>query len=307
MSRKKARGRSVNGILLLDKDIGLTSNAALQKVKRLYQAAKAGHTGSLDPLASGLLPLCLGEATKLSSFLLDADKAYTGVCKLGVKTTTADAEGEVVATRPVPALSEAQLREVLEHYVGDIEQVPPMHSAIKVQGQPLYKLAHQGIVVERQPRSVRIHSLQLTRFDGDEFAFELHCSKGTYVRTLVEDIGEELGCGAHLSALRRTEVGPFSLDHAVTLESLEQIAAEDGLAGLDAQLIPMDQALETWPAVHLSENSAYYVRQGQPVQVARAPSSGWVRLFADNDHFLGVGQILDDGRVAPKRLVNTRG
>lgn len=306
MSRKKARGRNISGILLLDKAIGITSNTALQKVKRLYQASKAGHTGSLDPLASGLLPLCLGEATKLSSFLLDADKGYEGVCKLGVKTTTADAEGEVIQTRPVPSLSEAQLRATLEKFVGEIEQIPPMHSAIKMQGQPLYKLAHQGIEVERQPRQVTIHSLTLTRFAGDEFAFELHCSKGTYVRTLAEDIGEALGCGAYLSALRRTVVGPFELSHAVTLEELEQVAADAGLAGLDERLIPMDQALEKWPAVHLSENSTYYVRQGQAVQVAKAPTSGWVRLFASNDHFLGVGQILEDGRVAPKRLVNTR-
>ena len=214
MSRRKPRGRNVNGILLLDKGIGITSNAALQKVKRLYQASKAGHTGSLDPLASGLLPLCLGEATKLSSFLLDADKAYAGVCKLGVKTSTADAEGEVIETRPVPDLSEAQLRDVLAKFVGVIDQIPPMHSAIKMQGQPLYKLAHQGIEVERQPRQVTIHSLTLTRLEGDEFAFDLQCSKGTYVRTLAEDIGEVLGCGAHLSALRRTQVGPFELDHA---------------------------------------------------------------------------------------------
>jgi tRNA pseudouridine55 synthase len=306
MSRRKLRGRNVNGILLLDKSIGITSNTALQKVKRLYNANKAGHTGSLDPLASGLLPLCLGEATKLSSFLLDADKAYEGVCKLGVKTSTADAEGEVIQTRPVPVLGEAQLLFVLEKFVGNIQQIPPMHSAIKMQGQPLYKLAHQGIEVERQPRPVTIHSLRLTRLEGDEFAFELHCSKGTYVRTLVEDIGEVLGCGAHLSALRRTMVGPFELSHAVTMEELEQKAANDGFTGLDSLLIPMDQALEKWPAVHLSENSTYYVRQGQAVQVAKAPTSGWVRLFASNDHFLGVGQILEDGRVAPRRLVNTR-
>jgi tRNA pseudouridine55 synthase len=306
MSRRKLRGRNISGILLLDKPIGMTSNAALQKVKRLYQASKAGHTGSLDPLASGLLPLCLGEATKLSSFLLDADKIYEGVCKLGVKTSTADAEGEVVATRPVPSLSEAQLCTVLEKFIGDIEQIPPMHSAIKMQGQPLYKLAHQGIEVERQPRQVTIHSLRLTRFEGDEFAFELHCSKGTYVRTLVEDIGEVLGCGAHLSALRRTGVGPFELGRASSLAQLEQTAAETGLGGLDRLLIPMELALQQWPAIHLSENSTFYVRQGQAVQVAQAPTSGWVRLFASNDHFLGVGQILEDGRVAPRRLVNTR-
>ena len=306
MSRRKPTGRRINGILLLDKAIGITSNTALQKVKRLYQANKAGHTGSLDPLASGLLPLCLGEATKLSSFLLDADKAYEGVCKLGIKTTTADAEGEVIQTRPVPALSEAQLLATLEKFVGEIEQIPPMHSAIKMQGQPLYKLAHQGIEVERQPRPVTIHSLRLTRLAADEFAFELHCSKGTYVRTLVEDIGEILGCGAHLSALRRTMVGPFEISHAVTMETLEHTATETGFTGLDGLLIPMDQALEKWPVVQLSENSAYYVRQGQPVQVAKAPTSGWVRLFAGNNHFLGVGQILEDGRVAPRRLVNTR-
>jgi tRNA pseudouridine55 synthase len=306
MSRRKPNGRNVNGILLLDKAIGITSNTALQKVKRLYQANKAGHTGSLDPLASGLLPLCLGEATKLSSFLLDADKAYSGVCKLGIKTSTADAEGAVIQTRPVPALTETQLLAVLEKFVGEIEQIPPMHSAIKMQGQPLYKLAHQGIEIERQPRPVTIHSLKLTRLAADEFAFELHCSKGTYVRTLVEDIGEVLGCGAHLSALRRTLVGPFEISHAVTMESLELTATDTGFAGLDALLIPMDQALEKWPVVQLSENSAYYVRQGQPVQVAKAPTSGWVRLFAGNNHFLGVGQILEDGRVAPRRLVNTR-
>ena len=306
MSRRKSNGRRVNGILLLDKAIGITSNTALQKVKRLYQANKAGHTGSLDPLASGLLPLCLGEATKLSSFLLDADKAYEGVCRLGIKTSTADAEGEVIQTRPVPALSETQLVATLEKFVGEIEQIPPMHSAIKMQGQPLYKLAHQGIEVERQPRPVTIHSLRLTRLEAEEFAFELHCSKGTYVRTLVEDIGEILGCGAHLSALRRTLVGPFELSHAVTMETLEHTAEESGFAGLDGLLIPMDQALEKWPVVQLSENSAYYVRQGQPVQVAKAPTSGWVRLFAGHNHFLGVGQILEDGRVAPRRLVNTR-
>lgn len=306
MGRRKSRGRNVNGILLLDKAIGITSNTALQKVKRLYQANKAGHTGSLDPLASGLLPLCLGEATKLSSFLLDADKAYEGVCKLGIKTSTADAEGEVIQTHPVPPLTEAQLGETLEQFIGEIEQIPPMHSAIKQHGQPLYKLAHQGIEVERQPRRVCIQSLRLIRFAGDEFAFELHCSKGTYVRTLVEDIGERLGCGAHLSALRRTQVGPFVLNQAVTLETLEKTFTESGLTGLDGLLIPMEQALEKWPIVQLSENSAYYVRQGQAVQVAKAPTSGWVRLFANNDHFLGVGQILEDGRVAPRRLVNTR-
>jgi tRNA pseudouridine55 synthase len=305
MGRKRQRGRDVHGILLLDKPVGITSNTALQKVKHLYFAKKAGHTGSLDPLASGLLPICLGEATKLSAFLLDADKAYEGTCQLGVKTTTGDAEGEVLAKNPVPALSEEKIQKLMAGFLGPQEQVPPMHSAIKIDGQPLYKLAHKGIEVERKARRIEIYSLELLELAEDSFRFSLRCSKGTYVRTLVEDMGEVLGCGAHLAALRRTAVGQFSLEGAVTLEQLEQIKETGRDQGLDALLTPMEQALEGWPAVRLSDNSAYYVRQGQAVLVPQAPTSGWVRLFAGNDHFLGVGQILDDGRVAPKRLVNT--
>ncbi len=305
MGRKRQHGRDVHGILLLDKPVGITSNAALQKVKRLYFAKKAGHTGSLDPLASGLLPICLGEATKISSFLLDSDKAYDGTCQLGVKTTTGDAEGEVLQTKPVPALDENKLLPILEQFVGQQEQIPPMHSAIKVDGQPLYKLAHQGLEIERKPRQVEIYSLELLEIMDDSFRFSLRCSKGTYVRTLVEDIGEILGCGAHLSALRRTGVGQFSLENAVTLEQLEHVKANEHDAGLDALLTPMDRALDDWPSVRLTDNSTYYVRQGQAVLVPQAPTSGWVRLFASDECFLGVGQILDDGRVAPKRLVNT--
>ena len=305
MGRKRQRGRDVHGILLLDKPVGITSNAALQKVKRLYFAKKAGHTGSLDPLASGLLPICLGEATKISSFLLDSDKAYEGTCQLGVKTTTGDAEGEVLQTKPVPPLDEKSIKQVLEQFIGPQEQIPPMHSAIKVDGQPLYKLAHQGLEVERKSRQVEIYSLELLEIMDDSFRFSLRCSKGTYVRTLVEDIGEILGCGAHLSALRRTGVGQFSLENAITFGVLERVKESERDAGLDALLTPMDKALDDWPSVRLSDNSTYYVRQGQAVLVAQAPTSGWVRLFNSNEHFLGVGQILDDGRVAPKRLVNT--
>jgi len=306
MGRKRQHGRNVHGILLLDKVIGVTSNSALQDVKRMFNARKAGHTGSLDPLASGLLPICLGEATKLSSFLLDSDKEYEGTCQLGTKTSTGDAEGEVINTRPVPELSEALLLKTCESFVGEIQQIPPMHSAIKKDGQPLYKLAHQGIEVEREPRAVTIYDLKILGIAQDSFRFYLRCSKGTYVRTLAEDIGEKLGCGAHLSSLRRTGVGPFRIENARGPEDLARIAAEQGMAGLDALLIPMDQALDSWPAIRLTDNSAYYVQQGQPVQVPKAPTSGWVRLFANNDRFLGVGQILDDGRVAPKRLVNVR-
>lgn len=303
MARRRPRGREINGIVLLDKPIGITSNAALQKVKRLFKAAKAGHTGSLDPLASGLLPICLGEATKISSYLLDADKAYLSTCKLGVRTTTADAEGEVIERKPVGELSERQVDAVLAQFTGTIEQIPPMHSAIKQGGQPLYKLAHQGIEVERQPRTIHIYELNRCRLEGDELDIFVRCSKGTYVRTLAEDIGRELGCGAHLSALRRTRVGPFSLADAVTMETLESLAAED-LSALDARILPIEQALADWPEIQLTENSAFYLSRGQAIQVAKAPTSGLVRLSA-NQRFIGIGEILDDGRVAPRRLLKS--
>lgn len=302
---RKSKGRRVNGILLLDKPVGMTSNAALQQVKRYYQAAKVGHTGSLDPLASGLLPLCLGEATKFSGFLLDADKGYDGVCRLGQRTSTADAEGEIIEERPVPPLDRDAVTAVMQKFTGIIEQIPPMHSAIKVKGQPLYKLAHQGIEIERQPRQVTIHELQLLELKLPEFHFTMKCSKGTYVRTLAEDMGRALGCGAYLSALRRTQVGPFCLSRAVTLEHIAKLATQQNLAALDALLLPMEAALDHWPALQLTENSTFYVRQGQPVQVAKAPTAGLVRLFSSGNTFLGVGEILDDGRVAPRRLVDT--
>ncbi|MCW8959694.1 MAG: tRNA pseudouridine(55) synthase TruB [Gammaproteobacteria bacterium] len=304
--RHKARGRKVNGILLLDKPVGITSNAALQEVKRLLYAAKAGHTGNLDPLASGMLPICLGEATKLSAYLLDADKVYLGTCKLGVRTTTADAEGEIVEERPVPALSESQVDALLEQFRGDIEQIPPMHSAIKQNGQPLYKLARQGIEVERKPRQVTIHELRIVRLEGDEIELYIHCSKGTYIRTLVEDLGEALGCGAHLSQLRRTRVGPFQEEGMVTLDTLRE-AAQEGAENLDCYLLPMDHALGDYPEVKLSESSLFYVQQGQAVQVAQAPTEGWVRLFDSAGGFVGVGAVLDDGRIAPKRLISQNG
>ena len=300
--RQRQRGRAVNGILLLDKPIGITSNDALQQVKRLYDARKAGHTGNLDPMATGLLPLCLGEATKVSAFLLDADKRYRGTCKLGVRTNTGDADGEAIETRPVIGVTEERVREVLQRFLGEIEQIPPMHSAIKHQGQPLYKLAHQGLEVERQPRQVTIFALELVRFEGDELEIDVHCSKGTYIRTLAEDIGEALGCGAHLCQLRRTGAGPFSEAGAITLEQLKQTLLEGGQEAIDALLLPVEEALGAWPVINLSDNMAYYIRQGQAVQVAQAPTSGWVRLFGPGGEFIGVGHILDDGRVAPKRL-----
>lgn len=303
MGKRRSQGRKVNGILLLDKPVGITSNAALQTVKRLFNARKAGHTGSLDPQASGLLPICFGEATKMSGYLLDADKCYEGTCKLGVRTITGDAEGNVIETRPVRETDAAGVEQVLARFRGEIEQVPPMHSAVKVNGQPLYKLAHQGLEIERKARTVTIYELEAIRLEGDELDIRMRCSKGTYVRTLAEDIGEALGCGAHLSALRRTAAGPFNIEDAVSLAQLERLA-EDGPAELDKLLLPMEHALQNWPAVTVTDNSAYYLAQGQAVLVPQAPTSGWVRLFAGNERFLGVGQVLEDGRIAPRRLVS---
>lgn len=302
MGRRVRKGRPVNGILLLDKPKGDTSNRVLQRVKRLYNAQKAGHTGNLDPMATGVLPICFGEATKVSAFLLDADKAYIGSARLGQRTNTGDAEGEVIDTRPVPVLTENDVTQVFARFEGEISQIPPMHSAIKQNGQPLYKLAHQGLEVERKPRQVTIYELQLQAMEGDELRFFVRCSKGTYVRTLVEDIGEALGCGAYLSRLCRTQAGPFALEACHDIETIEQLAEAGDMAALDDLLAPVESALEGWPDVQLSENAAFYLGQGQAVMVPQAPTSGLVRLFDRGERFLGVGQIQDDGKVAPKRL-----
>jgi tRNA pseudouridine55 synthase len=303
MGRRHVKGRDVNGILLLDKPAGITTNDALQQVKRLYFARKAGHTGSLDPLASGVLPICMGEATKVSAFLLDADKRYEVRCQLGVRTATADAEGEVLETRPVADYSDQQIEAVLEQFRGEIEQVPPMYSALKHEGQRLYKLARQGVEVEREARPVTIYELTMTGRGADWVDIRVHCSKGTYVRTLAEDIGERLGCGAHVSELRRTAVGPYADEgQLVTLDRLRELKAND-MPAMDKLLLPLETALTQWPGVELSADAAFYLRQGQPVLVPRAPTSGWVRLYVGNRSFLGMGEILDDGRVAPRRLI----
>jgi len=302
---RRHKGRNISGIVLLDKPLGITSNRALQIVKRLYKAAKAGHTGSLDPLATGLLPLCLGEATKVSGFLLDADKSYLATLKLGVKTSSADAEGDIIETRPVENYNKKQIKAAIENFLGDIEQVPPMHSALKVDGQPLYKLAHQGIVIERKSRSVHIFDIKVLRYEADEMDIEVHCSKGTYIRTLAEDIGEKLGCGAHLSALRRTASGPFDIEDSITLEELEQLtenADEEGFEKADSVLMPAEDALHDWESVDLSADATFYICRGQAVQVPNAPTDGLVRLFSEEKGFLGIGEILDDGRVKPHRL-----
>lgn len=298
---RRTRGRNVNGILALDKPAGMTSNEVLQEVKRLYRARKAGHTGSLDRTATGLLPLCFGEATKFSALLLEADKRYRARCRLGIRTSTGDAAGEVLETRPVPQLDRAGVEAVLERFRGPIEQVPPMYSALKHQGQRLYELAYRGIEVERSPRTVTIHELVLLGLGPDEFEIDVLCSKGTYIRTLAEDIGAALGCGAHVVELRRTAAGPFRAEDMLTLTAVRAAAAA-GEASLDRLLMGTDTMLRDVPAVVLQEALAFYLRQGQPVLVPRAPTRGRVRLYDESGAFLGTGEVLDDGRIAPRRM-----
>ena len=306
MRRQKGRGRAISGILVLDKPTGVGSNEVLQRVKRLYRARKAGHTGSLDRLASGLLPICFGEATKLSGYLLNADKHYISTFRLGVATSTGDAEGEVVSRRPVPAFSARVLERAAAGFRGEIEQIPPMHSALKHKGKRLYQLAHEGIVVEREPRRVTIHRFDVLRAEGERIDVEVLCSKGTYIRTLAEDLGAALGCGASVETLRRIGAGPFTADDMTDLATLESLAEGDSGA-LDALLRPMEAAVSRWPSVLLPEGVAFYLRKGQPVLVPHSPTEGWVRIHAERAGFIGVGEVLDDGRIAPRRLFASDG
>lgn len=305
---RQRKGRLLDGILLLDKPAGFSSNQALQRVKWLFFAAKAGHTGSLDPLATGVLPLCLGEATKFSQYLLDADKAYTSTFVLGERRTTGDAEGEVLATVDASALTRQQVEQGLGAFRGEIEQIPSMYSALKHAGQPLYKLARKGQEVERSARSVVIHHLELLDFRPGERAevdVAIECSKGTYVRSIAEDLGAALGVGGYVSALRRTRAGPFTLEQCIALPALEALKEAEQVEDMDALLLPADTALEALPTVRLTESGGYYLRQGQPVLVPNAPHNGMVRVALETGEFLGVGEILDDGRVAPRRLIVT--
>lgn len=301
MARKR-RGRAITGILLLDKSPGGSSNHALQAVKRLFDARKAGHTGSLDPLASGLLPLCFGEATKVSAFLLEADKSYWVRARLGVKTATGDAEGEIVARHDQSQPDANALRQAAAGFVGEQDQVPPMYSAVKHQGRRLYELAREGVEVEREPRRIRIDELSLLETDGECMELQVRCSKGTYVRTLVEDLAESLGTYAHVTELRRTRVGPFDGDAMVTYQTLCATLEQGGQAALDALLLPIGDALREWPAITLDAGTAFYMDRGQPVQVPNAPVSGWVRLFTPDQRMAAVGEVLDDGRIAPRRV-----
>jgi len=295
--------RNINGILLLDKPVGVTSNGALQRVKRLFFAKKAGHTGSLDPVATGMLPVCFGEATKFSQFLLESDKTYYVTAKLGIQTTTGDSEGEIISERSTGRVSDEQIKQELAAFLGEIEQTPPMYSAVKHQGKPLYELARRGIVVERKSRKIRIFSIIFEQRSEDEFTFTVHCSKGTYVRTLVEEIGEALGCGAHVTGLRRLSVSPYQNERMYTLEELESIAETSGHERLSACLLPVESSVHVFPAVQLSTSAAFYLRMGQPVRTTIPVNSSLVRLVSEDARFLGVGEVLTDGRVKPHRLI----
>lgn len=288
----------------------MSSNACLQQAKHLFQVSKAGHTGALDPLATGVLPLCFGEATKVSQFLLEADKRYLTKIRLGERTDTADAEGTVISTRPAASITREMVLKALSQFCGQILQCPPMYSALKHKGQPLYKLARAGIEIERKLRQVTVHDLILHEFvcapadspECPELSLEIRCSKGTYVRTIADDLGEALGCGGHVRQLRRLQAGVFRIEDCITPAALQASFAEGGLDALDALLRPADQAIDHLPRVSLSSELASFVRQGQAVMVRPAPTSELVRLY-DNEEFIGIGSMLDDGRVAPRRLM----
>ncbi len=309
MSRPRRRGRDVHGVLLLDKPQGLSSNDALQKVKRLYNANRAGHTGALDPLATGMLPVCLGEATKFSQYLLDSDKRYRVVARLGQRTDTSDADGTVVEERPV-TFSEQALQDALESFRGDTLQVPTMFSALKYQGKPLYEYARQGIEVPREARPITVYELLFIRHEGNELELEVHCSKGTYIRTIIDDLGEKLGCGAHVTYLRRLTVSKYPVERMVTLEQLNALleeAQQQDIAPselLDPLLMPMDSPASDYPVVNLPLTSSVYFKNGNPVRTSDAPSEGLVRVTeGEAQKFLGLGEIDSEGRVAPRRLV----
>jgi len=308
MGRPSRCGRDIDGIVLLDKPLGLSSNDVLQKVKRLFHANKAGHTGALDPLATGMLPICLGEATKFSQHLLDADKRYRVVARLGQRTDTSDAEGSIISERPV-SLEQVQLEQALDSFRGETQQVPSMYSALKYQGRPLYEYARQGIEVPRPCRLINVYALELVGWDQTHLELEIHCSKGTYIRTIIDDLGEMLGCGAHVSALRRLTVADYPIERMVTLDhlralTLDEPTAPQTLAALDHLLLPMDSAVANLPEVNLPAAIAGHIRLGQSVEVDEVLPLGLVRLTEGAErHFFGVGEVTENGRVAPRRLV----
>lgn len=300
MSRPRKRGRDIDGVFLLDKPQGMSSNDIMQKVKRLFQANKAGHSGALDPLATGMLPICLGEATKFSQFLLDADKRYVVTAKLGERTDTSDAEGQVVETRPVN-VETSQILTALEQFRGDILQVPTMFSALKHNGKPLYEYARAGITVEREARPITIFELNFIEYQAPFLTLEVHCSKGTYIRTLVDDLGEVLGCGAHVTVLRRTAVADYPVEKMMTWDALQALAEQ---GDLDQHLLPIDTAVSKLPALKLNAEQSKGIGFGQRVKFANeAKLRGQVRLFSDKNIFLGVALIDDNNVIRPQRLI----
>lgn len=300
MSRSALTAQPVDGVLLLDKPVGITSNAAIQRVKRLLLAAKAGHVGTLDPLASGLLPVCLGEATKFSTSTFGADKRYDAEILLGVTTTTGDTEGEVTS-RQLVAVSRSQVESALKQFTGTIGQTPPMYSALKRDGKPLYAYARAGQTVALEPRNIIIHDIALCGFSSDRLQVSVHCSKGTYIRVLAEDIGRVLACGATLAALRRVSVGEFDVARAVCLERLEAMAAAQRIA----TLLPVDSLVSALPEIMLEAGLVRRMVMGQAGQVEGTVRSGTVRLYDHNQRFLGLGEVQPGGRLVPKRLVAT--
>ncbi|RDE82843.1 tRNA pseudouridine(55) synthase TruB [Haemophilus parahaemolyticus] len=304
MSRPRKKGRDVHGVFLLDKPQGMSSNDIMQKVKRLFQANKAGHTGALDPLATGMLPICLGEATKFSQFLLDSDKRYFVTAKLGERTDTSDAEGQVVETREVNVL-EADILAALPQFRGDILQVPTMFSALKYNGKPLYEYARQGITVEREARPITIFELTFIEYNAPYLSLEVHCSKGTYIRTLVDDLGEVLGCGAHVSVLRRLEVADYPVKEMMPIEELQLLAESFPQQELDRLLLPMDTAVASLAALNLTESQTKAVKFGQRVKFENSEQIyGLVRLFSNTQQFLGVAEITSDNVIRPNRMIN---
>lgn len=295
----KPQKRNINGILLLDKPKGLSSNAALQVAKRLFNAKKAGHTGSLDPLATGMLPICFGQATKFSQYLLNSDKWYEVTAKLGQVTTTGDAEGQVIASKKPSMYSQTRLLSICQRFIGNLEQIPPMYSAVKHQGQPLYKLARKGIEVVRKLRQIQIYSIKLIDYKKDELSLKVHCSKGTYIRTLVEDIGKALECGAHVISLHRCQVGDFLESDMLTLRQLQTTGKT-----LGKDLLPLSVAVQNLPKIVLDKSCAYYLSQGQSILVPKLPKGDILALFGPDNELLGVGKPTSGGKIAPVRLIS---
>nr|WP_311462836.1 tRNA pseudouridine(55) synthase TruB [uncultured Aggregatibacter sp.] len=303
MSKPRKRGRDIHGVFLLDKPQGMSSNDIMQKVKRIFQANKAGHTGALDPLATGMLPICLGEATKFSQFLLDADKRYLVTAKLGERTDTSDAEGQIVENREVKVKT-PEILTALEQFRGDILQVPTMFSALKHNGKPLYEYARQGITVEREARPITIFELNFIEYNAPYLTLEVHCSKGTYIRTLVDDLGETLGCGAHVTMLRRTAVADYPTEKMLDWNALQALAESQDLALLDALLLPMDTAVAKLPTLTLNESQTQGIGFGQRIKFDNLNRlQGQVRLFSHENRFLGVAVIDENNVIRPQRLV----